>query len=415
MIDLTLSQIREIEKITPTPVHVYSQDEIIKQTLQVNTAFSWNNGFREYYAVKACPTPGIISIMQQLDCGVDCASECELLLAKAMGFTGSQIMFSSNQTLPGEYSLAKQLGAIINLDDIGMIDFIQAECGIPEKICLRFNPGGEITNGNVIMSSPQDSKFGMTLPQVYEAVERCQSLGVKQFALHAFLVSNTTDDSYYPNLAHTLMKLAIDLNKKYGCRIFMLNLSGGIGIPYVPGQKAADLQKIGSEIKKLYDQLLVPSGLGDIAISCELGRYMTGPAGCLLTKAIHLKDTYKHYIGVNACAADLMRPAIYGAYHHITVVGKEAAKATRVYDVVGSLCENNDKFAIDRLLPEVDVGDYIIIHDTGAHGRSMGYNYNGRLRTAELLLCSDGSFKLVRRAETKQDYFATLDVSGLTF
>ena len=415
MFNLTLSQIREIERITPTPVHVYSQDEIISRTNEVKNAFSWNKGFTEYYAVKACPTPGIIKVMQDMGCGVDCASECELLLARAMGFRGEQIMFSSNQTLPGEYTLAKQLGAIINLDDIGMIDYIQSECGIPERICLRYNPGGEISNGNVIMSSPRDSKFGMTLQQIYDSVERCMRLGVKEFGLHAFLVSNTTDDSYYPELAHTLMRLAIDINRKYGCGIFMLNLSGGIGIPYHPEDKASNLRRIGEDINKLYNELLIPSGLENVRICCELGRYMTASAGCLLAKVIHLKDTYKHYIGVNACAADLMRPAMYGAYHHITIAGKENLCADKIYDVVGSLCENNDKFAIDRPLPEVQVGDYILIHDTGAHGRSMGYNYNGRLRTAEVLLRSDGSLQLVRRAETKQDYFATLDISGLQF
>ena len=415
MFNLTLSQIHEIERITPTPVHVYSQDDIMARTADIKAAFGWNKDFTEYYAVKACPTPGIISIMQNMGCGVDCASECELLLAKAMGFKGEQIMFSSNQTLPGEYTLAKQLGAIINLDDIGMIDYIDSECGIPEKICLRFNPGGEISNGNVIMSSPEDSKFGMTLPQIHESVRRCMKLGVKQFGLHAFLVSNTTDDSYYPSLAKTLMELAIDIRKRYGCEIFMLNLSGGIGIPYHPEDRPANLPLIGNEIKKHFEELLIPAGLGNVKICCELGRYMTGSAGCLLTKAIHLKDTYRHYIGVNACAADLMRPAMYGAYHHITVAGKEDEKPAKVYDVVGSLCENNDKFAIDRPLPEVQVGDYLLIHDTGAHGRAMGYNYNGRLRTAEVLMHSDGSFELVRRAETKQDYFATLDISGLRF
>ena len=415
MFNLTLPQIHEIERITPTPVHVYSENEIIARTTEINNAFSWNPGFTEYYAVKACPTPGIISIMQDMGCGVDCASECELLLAKAMGFKGEQIMFSSNQTLPGEYTLAKQLGAIINLDDIGMIDYIQAECGIPEKICLRFNPGGEISNGNVIMSSPQDSKFGMTLSQIHESVRRCMNLGVKKFGLHAFLVSNTTDDSYYPSLAKMLMELATDICSKYGCDIFMLNLSGGIGIPYHPDDKPASLSKIGDDIKKHYETLLIPAGMGNVKMCCELGRYMTGSAGCLLTKVIHLKDTYKHYIGVNACAADLMRPAMYGTYHHITVAGKENEEPSKVYDVVGSLCENNDKFAIDRPLPEVQVGDYLLIHDTGAHGRAMGYNYNGRLRTAEVLMLSDGSFRLVRRAETKQDYFSTLDISGLKF
>ena len=413
MFNLTLPQIYEIEKIAPTPVHVYSEDEIIARTHAVYDAFSWNKGFIEYYAVKACPTPGVIKVMQDLGCGVDCASECELLLAKAMGFRGEQIMFSSNQTLPGEYTLAKQMGAIINLDDIGMIDFIQAECGIPEKICLRFNPGGEISSGNVIMSSPEESKFGMTLSQIYEAVERCMKLGVKQFGLHAFLVSNTTDDGYYPELACMLMQLAIDLRKKNGCDIFMLNLSGGIGIPYHPGDKAPDLPKIGAGIEQHYEELLVPAGMDNTRICCELGRYMTASAGCLLTKVIHKKDTYKHYIGVNACAADLMRPAMYGSYHHITVAGKESEMPAQKYDVVGSLCENNDKFAIDRPLPEVNIGDYIIIHDTGAHGRSMGYNYNGRLRSAEVLLRHDGSFALIRRAETPHDYFATLDICCL--
>ena len=402
--------IEKITKVYPTPFHLYSEQELGRRARLLNRAFSWNDGFKEYYAVKACPTPGVIDVLRREGCGVDCASYCELKLADAMGFRGEQIMFSSNETPAGEFAYAKKLGAIINLDDFTMVDAVQNECGMPEKVCLRYNPGGEIHLGNSVMGNPGESKFGMTREQIFEAAEKCLHLGAKEIALHAFLVSNTTDESYYPTNASVLMQLALDLNRQLGCRIFMINLSGGVGIPYRPEENEADIEQIGFLVKQKYQELLEKNGMCHVKMASELGRYMSASAGWLITQAIHEKNIYRHYIGVDACAADLMRPAMYGAYHHITVAGKEDAPETEMYDVVGSLCENNDKFAVNRLLPKVDIGDYLVIHDTGAHGRSMGYNYNGRLRCAEIMLRQDGSFELIRRAETPNDYFATLDV-----
>lgn len=401
-----------LEKIAadyPTPFHIYSEDDIFNRVRNLQKAFAWNEGFREYYAVKACPNTEILRIIKRAGGGVDCASYCELMMAEAMGFRGDEIMFSSNETPAGEFKYANELGAIVNLDDITLIDSFIAECGIPERICLRYNPGGDFRLGTAVMGNPGDAKYGMTKPQIFEAVEKLMGMGVKKFALHAFLASNTTENSYYPTNASILMNLAAELTKKLGCEIFMINLSGGVGIPYLPEQDAADLTAIGTGVQNAYNEILTANGIKNVRIASELGRYITGPAGWLVTRAIHEKHTHKEYIGVDACAADLMRPAMYGAYHHITVAGKENAVCDCKYDVVGSLCENNDKFAIDRMLPKVDMGDLLIIHDTGAHGRAMGYNYNGRLRSAEVLLKGDGSYKLIRRAETPKDYFATLD------
>ena len=401
-----------IEKVAlsvPTPFHVYSEKAITDRLSALNAAFSWNKCYREYYAVKACPTPAILSIIKRLGGGVDCASACELMLAEAAGFSGEEIMFSSNETPKGEFAYANELGAIINLDDITLIDQLISECGVPEKVCLRYNPGGEFKLGTFVMGNPGDAKYGMTRPQIFEAVRTLMKAGVKRFALHAFLASNTLGSEYYPVNAAVLMELARDLINETGCNIFLINLSGGVGIPYRPEDEDVDIAKVGAGVKEAYDKYLGANGLTDVRIASELGRYITGPAGWLVTRAVHEKHTHKEYIGVDACAADLMRPAMYGAYHHITVLGKENAVCDHMYDVVGSLCENNDKFAIDRYLPKVDMGDLIVIHDTGAHGRSMGYNYNGRLRSAEVLLTSDGDFELIRRAETAKDYFATLD------
>ncbi len=402
--------LERIARIYPTPFHLYSEAELRHRASVLNQAFCWNRGFKEFFAVKACPTPGVINILKQNGCGVDCASLCELMLAEAMGFRGDEIMFSSNETPPGEFTYAKNLGAIINLDDLSMVDFLNNECGMPEKLCLRYNPGGELKLGTFVMGNPGEAKFGMTREQIFEAVRQCMLLGVKEFALHAFLASNTTDQSYYPLNAGILMQLALDLTCELNCRIFMINLSGGIGIPYRPEQDEADIDSIGKGVKSQYENTLTAHGLDGIRISSELGRYMSGPAGWLITRVIHKKDIYRHYLGVDACAADLMRPAMYGAYHHITIAGKETFPNDHVYDVVGSLCENNDKFAIQRSLPQAEIGDYLVIHDTGAHGRSMGYNYNGRLRSAEILLKENGDFELIRRAETPRDYFATLDI-----
>ena len=402
--------LESISSVFPTPFHLYSEKEIKQRAHALNAAFDWNKGYKEYYAVKACPNPAILKILKSCGCGVDCASLCELLLAKALGFRGDEIMFSSNETPFGEYTLAKELGAIINLDDITMIDALERECGLPEKLCLRFNPGGEFKLENRVMGNPGDAKYGMTREQIFEAVKICMRKGVKEFALHAFLASNTTDNEYYPQNAAVLMRLAVDLIQETGCRIFMINLSGGVGIPYHPSQNECDLQEIGQGVRQQYESILLANGIDNVRIASELGRYMTGPAGKLITRAIHEKHIYKDYIGVDACAADFMRPAMYGAYQHITVAGKEKFPCSCKYDIVGSLCENNDKFAIDRFLPEIQIGDLLVIHDTGAHGRSMGYNYNGRLRCGEVLLKEDNTFEIIRRKETPADYFATLDM-----
>ena len=402
--------LQKIDALYPTPFHLYSEAEIRHRTQNLKAAFGWNEGYREYYAVKACPTPGVIRIMQNEGCGVDCASLCELMLAEAMGFRGDEIIFSSNETPKGEFTYARKLGAVINIDDITMVDFLEKECGLPEQLCLRYNPGGDFRLNGSIMGKPGEAKYGMTRAQIFEAVRTCMRKGVKRFGLHAFLASNNTNVEYYPTIAAELMRLALDLTRETGCEIFMLDLSGGIGIPYEPDQAEVDIALVGRKVKEAYDRYLVANGIVNIKLCTELGRYMTGPAGVLVTKAVHEKHIYKDYIGVDACAADLMRPAMYGAYHHITVAGKEDRPSNKTYDVVGSLCENNDKFAVDRQLPEIEMGDYLVIHDAGAHGRSMGYNYNGRLRCAEVLLKENGETELIRRAETPKDYFATLDI-----
>ncbi|MDO4357331.1 MAG: diaminopimelate decarboxylase [Clostridia bacterium] len=400
---------RIIEKY-PTPFHLYDEAMLRQRARHLNRVFTWNAGFKEYFAVKALPNPAVLTLLKQEGCGVDCASLAELMLAKACGFRGEEIMFSSNETPAEEYELARELGAIINLDDITHIDFLAAHGGIPEKICLRFNPGGDFTLGNTVMGEPGESKYGMTREQIFEAVERLSHMGVKQFALHSFLASNTTDKDYYPVMAWLLFDLARAVQEKTGMPCFMVNLSGGIGIPYRPEEVETDLDYVGEQVRRAYEKVFGSAGMDHVKIATELGRYMTGPCGVLVATAIHEKHIYKEYIGLDACAANLMRPAMYGAYHHIVVAGKEDAPATETYDVVGSLCENNDKFAIDRQLPKIDIGDLIIIQDTGAHGHSMGYNYNGKLRSAEILLREDGGFELIRRAETVADYFATLDV-----
>ena len=397
----------------PTPFHLYSEQMLRSRVRALRAAFAWNPLYKEYYAVKACPTPGILQILKEEGCGVDCASACELMLAEAMGFSGEEIMFSSNETPAGEFARARRLGAIVNLDDINLIPSLLSEGGVPEAVCLRFNPGGEFRLGTSVMGTPGEAKFGMTREQIFASVKTLLGMGVKRFALHAFLASNTVSDDYYPAMARILMTLARDLRAQTGAEIFMLNLSGGIGIPYRPEQAEVNIARVGELVKQAFDEICVPAGLEDLKIASELGRYITGPVGWLVTRAIHEKRTHKTYIGVDACAADLMRPAMYGAYHHISVSGREDEEADAVYDVVGSLCENNDKFAVDRPLPAVRMGDLLVIHDTGAHGRSMGYNYNGRLRCGEVLWKADGSFALIRRAETPADYFATVDFTGV--
>ena len=408
---ITKEQVDEIVKSYPTPFHIYDEKGIRENAKAVQEAFAWNPGFREYFAVKATPNPYLIQILQEYGCGTDCSSMTELMLSKAMGMEGETIMFSSNDTPFEEYTYAKEIGAIINLDDITHIDFCEKACGgkLPETMSCRYNPGGVFSLSNGIMDNPGDAKYGMTTEQMFEAYKILKSKGVKKFGIHAFLASNTVTNEYYPQLAKQLFELAVELKKETGADIKFINLSGGVGIPYRPDQEGNDIYAIGQGVHEAYDEILVPAGMGDVAIYCEMGRFMMGPYGALVTTAIHEKHTHKEYIGVDACAVNLMRPAMYGAYHHITVLGKEDAPCDHVYDVTGSLCENNDKFAIDRALPEIEMGDYIYIHDTGAHGFAMGYNYNGKLKSAELLLKEDGSVKLIRRAETPKDYFATFD------
>ena len=407
---LTLEQAREIAKTYPTPFHIYDERGIRENAARVTEAFSWNKGFREYFAVKATPNPFLLKILQEYGCGVDCSSETELMMSDACGFSGEQIMFSSNDTPAGEFALAAKLGGIINLDDITHISSVEEELGqLPETMSCRYNPGGMFELSNGIMDNPGDSKYGMTPAQITEAFRILKAKGVKRFGLHAFLASNTTTNEYYPKLAGVLFREAVRLKEETGAEIAFINLSGGVGVPYRPEQQANDILTIGREVRKVYEEILTPAGLGNVAIYAEMGRFMLAPYGALVTKAIHEKHIYKEYIGVDACAVNLMRPAMYGAYHHITVLGKEDAPLDHVYDVTGSLCENNDKFAIGRELPEIEMGD----HDTGAHGFSMGYNYNGKLRSAELLLREDGSVQLIRRAETPKDYFATFDFCNI--
>ena len=407
---VTKEQLDEITAKFPTPYHLYDEKGIRDNAKAVKEAFAWNKGYREYFAVKACPNPTLIQIMKEYGCGCDCSSMTELMLSKAMGCKGADIMFSSNATPAEEYQYAAKLGAIINLDDITHIDFLEKAIGyIPETISCRYNPGGLFKISNDIMDNPGDAKYGMTTEQLFEAFKILKAKGAKKFGIHAFLASNTVTNEYYPMLAKVLFEVAVKLEKETGADIEFINLSGGVGIPYKPDQEPNDIRVIGEGVRKVYEEVLVPAGMGDVALYTEMGRFMTGPYGCLVTKAIHEKHTYKEYIGCDACAVNLMRPAMYGAYHHFTVMGKEDQPCDHKYDITGSLCENNDKFAIDRMLPKIDMGDYLVIHDTGAHGYAMGYNYNGKLKSAEILLKEDGSFEMIRRAETPRDYFATLD------
>ncbi len=411
---LTLDQAREIKKTYPTPFHIYDERGIRENARALRAAFAWNPGFKEYFAVKATPTPGILKLLREEGCGVDCSSLTELMMAEKCGFSGGEIMFSSNETPAEEFQLAAKLGANINLDDLTHVEFLRETLGrVPETVCCRFNPGGVFTLGESeegfqVMDNPGEAKYGMTRPQLAKAFTRLKELGAKRFGIHAFLASNTISNEYYPALARLLFQTAADVAEETGCRVAFINLSGGVGVPYRPEQPANDIAVIGEGVRRAYEEILVPAGMGDAAIFTELGRFMLAPFGHLVTTAVHEKHIYKEYIGVDACAANLMRPAVYGAYHHISVLGKEDAPCDHVYDVVGSLCENSDKFAIDRALPRIDMGDILVIHDTGAHGFSMGYNYNGKLRSAELLLKADGSVELLRRAETPDDYFATL-------
>ena len=410
---VTHTQLLDIVARYKTPFHLYDEKGIQDNARKVNSAFSWNAGFKEYFAVKATPNPVILQILKQEGCGVDCSSLTELMLVEAAGFSGRDIMFSSNATPAEEYVYARKLGAIINLDDITHIDYLEQHAGVPETICLRYNPGGDFAVSSQIMDTPGQAKYGLTKQQLLEGFIKLRDKGVKEFGLHAFLASNTLTNNYYPTLAELLFETAVWLRDQTGIAVSFINLSGGVGIPYHPDDQPNDIETIAAGVQLAYERVLTAGGMGDVAVFTEMGRFMLGPYGCLVTTALHRKDIYKHYIGLDASAANLMRPAMYGAYHHITVSGKEDWPCDHIYDATGSLCENNDKFAIDRNLPEIDIGDLIVIHDTGAHGFAMGYNYNGKLRSAELLLRADGEVDLIRRAETPADYFATLEVTGL--
>ncbi len=404
------AQIEEIVKTYPTPFHIYDEKGLRANAAAVKEAFAWNKGYKEFFAVKAEPNPFIMKLLKEYGVGSDCSSLTELMLAEKCGITGNDIMFSSNDTPVEDFEYAAKVGATINLDDFSHIAFLEKVLGkLPERLSLRYNPGGIVTISNGIMDNPGDAKYGMTKAQLFEAYKILKDKGVKEFGMHAFLVSNTVTNDYYPVLAKQLFELAVEIKNETGVSLNFINLSGGVGIAYKPEQTPNDIKVIGEGVHKVYDEILVPAGLGDVEIYTEMGRFMTGPYGMLVTKVIHEKKIYKDYIGVDACAVNLMRPAMYGAYHHITVLGKEDAPCDHKYDVTGSLCENNDKFAIDRMLPEIEIGDYIAIHDTGAHGFAMGYNYNGKLKSAELLLKEDGSVQLIRRKEEPKDYFSTLD------
>ena len=411
---VTKQQLESIAAQYPTPFHIYDEAGIRANARRLKEAFAWNSGFREYFAVKATPTPAILKILKDEGCGCDCSSMAELVMAERIGSAGEEIMFSSNNTPAEDFRKAAQLGAIINLDDLTLVDALEEAVGsIPAKICCRYNPGGVFTLGETregfqVMDNPGDAKYGMTRPQIAEAFLRLAAKGAVEFGIHSFLASNTLSNEYYPTLARILFQLAVELKEETGAHISFINLSGGVGIPYRPEQPANDIAAIGEGVRKAYEEILVPAGMGDVALYTELGRFMLAPYGHLVTRATHEKHTYKEYIGVDACACDLMRPAMYNAYHHITVMGKETTPCTHKYDVVGGLCENNDKFAVDRMLPQIEPGDLLVIHDAGAHGHAMGYNYNGKLRSAELLLKEDGSVELIRRAETLEDYFRTV-------
>jgi diaminopimelate decarboxylase len=402
--------IRQIAKHHPTPFHIYDERGIRENARRLIAAFDWCEGFEEFFAVKATPNPHILKILKEEGFGGDCSSLPEMILCDRVGITGENIMFTSNDTPASEFVKAREFGAVINLDDITHIDYLERNAGLPDVVSFRYNPGS-LREGNVIIGNPEDAKYGFTHEQLFEGYGLLKSKGIKRFGLHAMVASNELNADFFVETAKMVFELAVELAKRLDIRLEFVNLGGGIGIPYRPEQEPVDLEYIGQGIKSLYDEMIQPAGLHPLKICMENGRCITGPYGFLVTEAIHEKHIYKQYVGVDACMADLMRPGMYGAYHHITVLGKEDAPAETTVDVVGSLCENNDKFAIDRKLPQIEAGDLLVIHDAGAHGHSMGFQYNGKLRSAELLLCEDGSVREIRRAETIDDYFATLDFS----
>lgn len=411
-IPFSKEQLESIIENHPTPFHIYDEKAIRGNAQYFKNAFSWNEGFKEYYAIKAAPNPYLMKILREEGFGIDCSSVAELELARRVGMSGNEIILTSNDTPAYEFQLAKNLGAIINLDDISHIDFVEKNVGLPETICMRYNPG-DLKKGNLIIGHPEEAKYGFTHQQMIEGYRILKEKGVKHFGIHTMVASNELDSSYFIETAELLFKLIVEVYETTGIKIEFANLGGGVGIPYKPEEEAVDLDIVSAGIKKLYDKMLVANGLAPLKIFFELGRAITGPYGYLVTKVRHIKETYKTFAGLDACMVNLMRPAMYGAYHHITVAGKENAEANVPYDVTGSLCENNDKFAIDRELPELEPDDIVVIHDAGAHGHSMGFNYNGKLRSAELLLRENGSVTEIRRAETIDDYFATLDFDGI--
>jgi len=406
-------KLMQIVEEYPTPFHIYDEKAIRDNARNLLNAFSWAPGFKEYFAVKATPNPHILKILKEEGFGADCSSLAELVMADKVGIFGENIMFSSNDTPAKEYQVAKQLGAIINLDDITHIDFLEKHAGIPDVISFRYNPGPLRQGGNAIIGKPEEAKYGLTHQQIFDAYRIMRDKGVTRFGLHTMVISNELDPNYFIETANMMFDLVLEIYRTLGIRIEMVNLGGGIGIPYKPGEEPVDLNYVGQGVKESYEKRITANGLHPVKLALESGRMITGPYGYLVASVLHKKETYKNYVGLDACMADLMRPGMYGAYHHITVVGKEDKPHDHIYDVTGSLCENIDKFAVDRKLPEIDIGDILVIHDTGAHGHAMGFNYNGKLRSAELLLRPDGSVKLIRRAETIDDYFATLDFSEL--
>lgn len=409
-IPFTKEQVNTWKKEYPTPFHVYDEKAIRENARKINEAFAWVPGYKNYFAVKACPNPYLMKILKEEGMGADCSSLPELILSEKVGIKGEDIMFTSNDTPANEFVKAKELGGVINLDDISHIDYLDETTGIPDLICFRYNPGS-LKEGNTIIGNPEDAKYGLTREQLFEAYKKSKELGATRFGLHTMVASNELDPEYFVETARILMELVVEVHEKLGIKIEFINLGGGIGIPYKPEQNIVDLDVISKAMKKVYDELIVANGLDPLKIVTENGRMVTGPFGYLVSEVIHLKNTYKDYVGLDACMTNLMRPALYGAYHHISVLGKNGED--HKYDVTGSLCENNDKFAIDRMLPEIERGDLMVIHDAGAHGHAMGFNYNGKLRSAELLLKTDGSVEMIRRAENIDDYFATLDFDKL--
>ena len=407
-VPFSLEKIQKLTKEYPTPFHIYDEKGIVENARRMKEVFSWIPGFKNYYAVKACPNPSILEILKKEGFGADCSSLPELVLADRAGIRGEDIMFTSNDTPEEEFIKAKELGAVINLDDMTHIEKLERSAGIPELICFRYNPGSA-RQGNVIIGKPEEAKYGLTYEQIMEAYPLAKEKGAKRFGLHTMVASNELDPVYFIETARMLFEIAVQLKEKFDISLEFVNMGGGVGIPYKPEEKAVDLDSVSKGMKEEYEKLIIPAGLDPLRVVFECGRVITGPYGYLVTRVRQIAKKYKDYVGVDACMTNLMRPALYGAYHHITVLGKEEAARTAVYDVTGSLCENNDKFAIDRRLPEIDDGDFLVIHDTGAHGYAMGFNYNGKLRSAELLLKKDGSVQLIRRAETMDDYFATLN------